>query len=190
MRNVLMTAILTGALSGPALAQTNIETLARTCNGCHGLGGVSVGSSMPSIGGLPRAYLARVMKEWKYGQRAAVTMNRIVRGFSDDEIDALATWFAAQPWTPVPQQAPAELLALGKRAVWTTCTDCHGMTGGDPDRDAPPLDGQWSKYMELELEKYRSPDLAMPHRQMGKAVDEVKPEDASAAVHWFGAQKR
>ena len=187
MRKSLL-ALAFACLSGTALARGDIEILARTCNGCHGVGGVSVGTSMPSIGGLPRDYLRKVMKQWKYDERTGITMPRIVKGFSDDEIDALAAYYARLPWVPVPQKASADLLARGKDAVTGKCEDCHGMTGNDPDVDAPKLNGQWSKYMELELEKYRSSEFRMTHRKMRKAVHEVKPAESAAAARWFGAQ--
>jgi sulfide dehydrogenase cytochrome subunit len=189
MRKSLL-ALAFASLTGTAMARGDIEILARTCNSCHGVGGVSAGASMPSIGGLPNDYLRKIMKQWKYDERSAITMNRIVKGLSDDEIDALAAYFARQPWMPVPQQASAAQLEKGKTAVTGKCEDCHGMTGNDPDVDAPKLNGQWSKYMELELEKYRSGDFKMPHRKMRKAVHEVKPADSAAAVRHFGAQGR
>lgn len=189
MRKLLLAVMLTG-LTSTAAAQTKIEVLARTCNACHGTGGVSAGTSMPSIGGLPREYLKRVMKQWKYDERSSITMGRIVKGLSDDEIDALAAFFAGQKWTPAPQKAAADTLAAGEEAVRRVCTDCHGMKGSDPDVDAPPLDGQWARYMAIEVEKYLSPEFKMPHRRMGKAVDEVKATEAEAAVRYFGAQSR
>ncbi len=191
MRKVLLAAaLMTGLTSTAAVAQTNIEGLARTCNACHGVAGVSAGLSMPSIGGLPRDYLRKVMKQWKYGERSAITMSRIVKGFSDDEIDALAAYFAKLDWVPAPQEAPAEVLSKGQLVISDICTDCHGGTGGDPDVDAPRLNGQWAHYMDLELEKYRSADFKMPHRKMKKSLDETQPAGASAAAHYFGAQKK
>jgi cytochrome c553 len=62
-KNILALALL--GLSATAAARDDIEVLARTCNGCHGVGGVSVGLSMPSIGGLPQQYLKNIMKQWK-----------------------------------------------------------------------------------------------------------------------------
>lgn len=176
------------SLSGTAMARGDIEILARTCNNCHGVGGVSAGASMPSIGGLPKEYLGKVMKQWKYDERTGITMPRIVKGFSDDEIDALAVYFARQPWVPVPQKASPELLSKGKATVSDNCEDCHGVTGNDPDVDAPRLNGQWAKYMELELEKYRSNEFRMPHRKMRKSANSASPADAAAAARYFGAQ--
>ncbi len=190
MRKLILAAVLTAmtGTGGTAWARGDIEILARTCNACHGVGGVSAGTTMPSIGGLPRDYLERVMKQWKYGERDGITMNRVVRGLSDDEIDALAAYFAAQPWVPSPQPAEDAVLTAGGKVVYEVCTDCHGLDGGDPDWDAPRLNGQWSKYLQLELEKYRSAEYLLPHRKMGKAVGEVEPTKASAAAVYFGAQ--
>ena len=36
------------------------------------------------------------MQEFRSGQRAGTVMDRIAKGFTDDEIQALAAWFAAQ----------------------------------------------------------------------------------------------
>jgi sulfide dehydrogenase cytochrome subunit len=189
MQKTLLALALVG-LAGTAAARGDIEVLARTCNSCHGVGGVSVGISMPSIGGLPREYLRSIMKEWKYDERSAITMGRIVKGFSDDEIDALAAYFSRQPWVPAPQQAAAAMLSRGRSAISENCEDCHGFTGSDPDVDAPKINGQWSKYMELELAKYRSKEFKMPHRKMKKAAQDMKPADVSAAARYFGAQNK
>ncbi len=189
MRKVLLALALAG-LTGTAIARGDIEILARTCNNCHGVGGVSVGTSMPSIGGLPKEYLRTIMKQWKYDERSAITMNRIVKGFSDDELDALAAYFAKQPWVPSPQRVSPELLAKGKSAISEKCEDCHGFTGNDPDVDVPKINGQWSRYMELELEKYRSMEFKMPHRKMKKAAQDMKPADLPAAARYYGAQAK
>jgi sulfide dehydrogenase cytochrome subunit len=177
-------------VSGSAMARGDVEGLARTCNNCHGVGGVSVGNSMPSIGGLPMGYLQNIMKQWKYDERSAITMNRVVKGLSDDEIDGLAAYFAKQPWVPTPQRVSTELLAQGKSAISEKCEDCHGLTGNDPDVDAPKINGQWAKYMELELEKYRSKEFKMPHRKMKKAAHEIKPVELPAAARYYGAQNK
>jgi sulfide dehydrogenase cytochrome subunit len=177
-------------VAAPALAVGNIEVLARTCNNCHGLNGVSVGTTMPSIGGLPKVYLANILKEWKYDKRGAITMNRIVKGLSDDEIDALAAYFAKLPWVPVSQPTSAENLAIGKTVINENCEDCHGATGSDPDVGAPKLNGQWARYMGLELEKYRDPEFRMTHRKMRKAARGLEEAEVHPVAEYYGAQDR
>ncbi|MFZ5483350.1 MAG: c-type cytochrome [Pseudomonadota bacterium] len=84
MRNRLEVAILAAglAVSGVSVAG-NIEALAHTCNNCHGMNGVSVGPTMPSIGGLSETYLKHVMLQWKSGERYSATMGRHFKGYSD-----------------------------------------------------------------------------------------------------------
>lgn len=176
------------ALAGTAQAGANVDPLARTCNGCHGVGGVSVSGPMPSIGGLPREYLKRIMKEWKYGERTAITMDRIVKGFSDDQIDALADYFSRQHWVPSPQAAPPVLLAKGKTVAGDDCRDCHGLTGNDPDVGVPRINGQWAQYMDLELMKYRSDDFKMPRGKMKKAARHLKAGETEPVSRYYGAQ--
>jgi cytochrome subunit of sulfide dehydrogenase len=36
------------------------------------------------------------MQAYRSGQRPATVMDRIAKGFSDDEIKAIAAWFSAQ----------------------------------------------------------------------------------------------
>ncbi|MFA5083134.1 MAG: hypothetical protein WC474_11355 [Hydrogenophilaceae bacterium] len=174
----------------PVHAGDNIEGLARTCYGCHGTNGVSVGQSMPSIAGLSADYLKTVMMEWKSGARASANMTRLISGYTDAEIAGLATYFAKLPWTPVVQKASKDVLAKGKEAT-DRCETCHGATGSEPDGDdVPRLNGQWAKYLELELMKYRDASFQMSHKKMIKNAQKMEAGDVAAAAQFYGAQSK
>ncbi len=83
-----------------ALAQPADPNLARnlaaSCAACHGTNGVSVGT-VASLAGAPRADLAARMQEFKSGKRAGTIMPQLAKGYSDEQIDLVAAWFAAQP---------------------------------------------------------------------------------------------
>ncbi len=183
--------VLLAAISIAPLANSadNIEGLARTCYSCHGTDGVSVGHSMPSIAGLPEQYLKTVMMEWKTGKRSSANMTRLISGYSDEEIAGLAAYFAKMKWTPVPQSASAALLAKGKE-VASKCEDCHGATGKSDDAETPSLNGQWAKYMELELDKYRDDGFTMPHKKMTKVARKLSQEEVDAVAAYFAAQSK
>ena len=51
---------------------------------------------IPRIAGKPAADIASQMVAFKAGQRAGTIMDRIAKGFSDDEIRAIAAWYAEQ----------------------------------------------------------------------------------------------
>lgn len=183
------TLALLAGLAGP-LQAASIEGLAYNCNNCHGTGGVSVGQSMPSIAGLSESYLKNIMMEWKSGARASANMTRLIKGYSDDEIAGLAAYYAKLPWTPVVQKAGADVMARGKEAT-ERCETCHGATGGQPDdADTPMLAGQWAKYMELELMKYRDESFQMTHRKMIRNARKMDEEGVATAAQFYGAHSK
>ena len=172
------------ALAGPT------EDLARSCNACHGLNGVSVGPSMPSIGGLPEAHLKNVLLQWKSGERYSATMGRHFTGYTEAELAALATYFSKLPYVPVPQKADDKVVAQGKVAT-DRCETCHGATGGTPDdAETPKLNGQWAEYLEMELMKYRTESVKMPHKKMRGNAKKLEEADVSAAAQFYAAQPK
>ena len=76
-------------------ADTRARSLAATCANCHGTGGISVGD-VPSLAGKPREETARMMQEFKSGARPGTIMNQLAKGYTDEQIEALAGWFALQ----------------------------------------------------------------------------------------------
>ena len=74
-----------------------VKSLASTCANCHGTNGVAVaGSSVTSLAGLDKAYTVAQMKAFKTGTRPATVMHQLSKGYSDAQIEVLATYFAAQ----------------------------------------------------------------------------------------------
>ena len=107
IKNLATLAILAVSLFGladTAFAQTNagkdtlfVKSLAATCANCHGTNGrVVEGSSVVSIAGLDKAYMIAQMKAFKDGTRPATIMHQLSKGYSDAQIETLATYFAAQ----------------------------------------------------------------------------------------------
>ncbi len=192
MRRSLLTALASMGLlfAGAGMAADPIEGLARTCNNCHGMGGVSAGLSMPSIGGLNEHYLEQIMLQWKRDERASGTMGRLIKGYSDEEIVALAKYFSKLSWTPVNQPMSDRVVRHGGD-VTERCEPCHGPSGSQPD-DAltPVINGQWARYMELELMKYRDDGFTMPHKKMrGNALRLDAADLPTAAQHYSGQNR-
>jgi cytochrome subunit of sulfide dehydrogenase len=168
-----------------AYAADPIEALAITCNNCHG-DGHSAGGSMPSIGGQPEAYLKNILMQWKKGERYSATMGRLIKGYSDGELAALAHYFSQQPWTPLAQQFDADKVEKGKAKADALCAVCHGPTGGEPaEDDTPKLNGQTAQYMEMELMKYRDESITMPNKTMRQIAMMLNEEDIAALAEYF-----
>lgn len=88
--------------SMPVMAQDAATAMhqradAATCANCHGSEGRAVpGSSVPSIAGLPRDYMVAQMKAFKDGSRPATVMHQLTKGLTDQQIQSMADYFAAQ----------------------------------------------------------------------------------------------
>ena len=75
---------------------TQARDVAAGCSACHGTNGASVGQ-LPSLAGAPRAEIILKMQEFKSGKRQGTIMPQLAKGYTDDQIDLAATWFASQP---------------------------------------------------------------------------------------------
>jgi cytochrome subunit of sulfide dehydrogenase len=68
---------------------------AASCSGCHPAHRL-VDTAVPRLVGRNPDELVAAMQAFKSGQREATVMDRIAKGFSEDEIKAIAAWYAAQ----------------------------------------------------------------------------------------------
>jgi cytochrome c553 len=68
---------------------------AAACSGCHPAS-TRTSSPVPRLAGLDRALILKAMQDFRSGQRAATVMDRISKGFTDDEVQAIAAWYATQ----------------------------------------------------------------------------------------------
>jgi len=85
------------------------------CIACHGKELLGVAPAIPGLLGLPRDYLSAQLGAWKVGTRKAATpdcMGSIAKQLSEAEVNAVATWLAAQPLPADarPAAAPADEL--------------------------------------------------------------------------------
>lgn len=90
---VLLGALFVSPLQGQAQTAPTPPILGMTCTACHGPGGKSQGP-IPSLAGLPAEHIASAMKAFKSGERPATLMDRIAKGYTDEEIEAMAKYFA------------------------------------------------------------------------------------------------
>ena len=72
------------------------ERLAATCTACHGAGGTTTGNTLPPLAGQPKEALLASLKAFKEGSRPATIMTQLARGYTDEQLEQIAAWFAAQ----------------------------------------------------------------------------------------------
>ncbi|MDI9336658.1 MAG: c-type cytochrome [Gammaproteobacteria bacterium] len=93
-------ALLAGGMAVPVLAQDaqtlQVRALAATCANCHGTDGRSPeGSAVPSLAGMPRDYLIGEMKKFVSGERPATIMHQLAKGYSDQQMVQMASYFSS-----------------------------------------------------------------------------------------------
>jgi cytochrome subunit of sulfide dehydrogenase len=99
MKPLLLASLLLIVCMEPAMAQGADPNLARniaaSCANCHGTNGVSQGG-IPSLAGQAKADLARKMQDYKAGRTQGTIMPQLAKGYTDEQIELMAGWFAAQ----------------------------------------------------------------------------------------------
>jgi cytochrome c553 len=91
--------VLVAALASVTLgaqAQDRARQLASACAICHGTDGQAVTKEVVSLAGRPRDDIAAQLRAFRDGQRPATVMHQIAKGYTDEQIDALAAFFASQ----------------------------------------------------------------------------------------------
>jgi cytochrome subunit of sulfide dehydrogenase len=68
---------------------------ALSCSGCHSPSATDT-STPPRLIGRDPAKTVAALQEFRSGQRAATIMDRVVKGFTPEEIQAIAAWYGAQ----------------------------------------------------------------------------------------------
>jgi cytochrome c553 len=83
----------------PGLARAEPTTgarLAATCAACHGTAGNTQGSTLPRLAGQSQQTLSATLHAFKTGQRESTIMTQIAKGYTDEQLELLAAYFAAQ----------------------------------------------------------------------------------------------
>lgn len=101
MRRVLLPGLaaallLVGSTAGAAEPPPGGPPGASSCTGCHASKKIA-DSVIPRIAGRKAEDIVTFMREYRSGAWPSSVMGRIAKGFDDQQIDAIAAWFAAQP---------------------------------------------------------------------------------------------
>lgn len=97
-RAVALLVLLSVPWAGAAPAADMPPAGAAACSGCH-LPALADGP-VPRLAGRPAAEIAEQMQAFRSGARPATVMDRIAKGFTDDEIRRIAAWFERHPAKP------------------------------------------------------------------------------------------
>ncbi len=95
-RTFILSALLVAAsMSAYAGEDLRAFMLSASCAACHGTDGESP-DSIPTIQGKSAKYIADKLKQYKADKGSPTVMNRLAKGYSDEEIEQIAAWFEAR----------------------------------------------------------------------------------------------
>ena len=169
------------------------------CARCHGFDGASDGSgAFPRLDGQSAQYLAEQLRHFASGHRQNALMQPIARGLKDDEIEAVAQYYASLHAVSFPSHpVPTQLRDLGKQVAEVgdlsvrvqACESCHGPNGeGEPIAGVPYLGGQYSHYIEVQIQMFRQG--YRKSQQMVVPAHNLSQQDIIAVADYFEESSR
>lgn len=164
MKKLIVSLFVIAGLTGFTQAAGNAEAgeaLTAVCAACHGADGNSAVGTFPKLAGQGEPYLLKQLMDVKNGDRVILTMSGLLDPFTDQQLEDIAAFYAAQS-VQVGEADPA-LVDLGEALYKAgnaetgvpACTGCHSPTGqGNSIGGFPALGGQHAEYTALQLEKF------------------------------------
>lgn len=73
------------------------RNLAATCANCHGTNGHAVkGAGMDALAGMEKSKALQKLADFRSGAKPATIMHKISKGYTEEQLDLIAAYFAAQ----------------------------------------------------------------------------------------------
>ena len=184
-----------------SIQAADIEAMAADCDGCHGEGGVSQWDDMPTIAGIDAFTHSDALYVYRDNERTcaesnyrlgdtsrSATMCDVVANMSDDDIEAIAEYYAALDFVPASQPFDAALAEAGAAIHKRECDRCHSDGGSNPEDEAGILAGQWMGYMRASFEQYAAGSRPQD-RKMKEKMDPLSADDVEALLHYYASQQ-
>jgi len=164
--------------------------------------GNSVAAVNPKLAGQFARYLQKQMDNFKaQGGKKALRENPImagmVAGLSDEDMGAVAAYFAAQTLKPA-AASDKDLAAQGQK-IWrggiaargvAACAGCHGPDGAGIPGVYPRLSGQFPEYLDAQLKLFRAGGRANDPGGMMRGVAARMTDEEIKAVAQYAAGLR
>ncbi|MGR3496907.1 c-type cytochrome [Citreimonas sp.] len=167
------------------------------CVTCHGANGRGDGSGVfPRLAGLPGWYMYKQLMDYASGARPNEIMTGIAQKLTEEEMEAVATYYAAidAPFRNVTGEISPDLLQWGGMlgAVGSAekgipaCVNCHGPSGTGNPPSVPYLAGQYATYMEHQLMLWREGTRDNdPMNVMSAIASKMSDEDMRAVSEYY-----
>jgi cytochrome c553 len=189
MLRAFMHAALLMAAGTTAQAQTAVspERL-ELCAACHGPGGNSKMEKIPSIAGQPEFFLLNSLVLIREGVRNVEAMAPFMKDMKDDEIQALATYFAAQKPERTDEPIDQAQAQRGAQLVDPRhCSSCHkpDLSG---EQVAPRIAGQRIDYLIDAITAFRDSTRIGGDPAMSSAAQGLSDADITALANYAASK--
>jgi cytochrome subunit of sulfide dehydrogenase len=180
------------SLTVNAQAPTEASMLANACAACHGTNGSSQGPATPSIAGISPDYFIDAMEAFKEDDRPATVMNRIAKGYSEEQIETMSKFFSSQTLIPTTQKTNTSLVEKGDALHTTHCEKCHEDGGRASDDDAGILASQKMPYLRYTISDILTGKREIPTKmllKLRKIHKHMGQDGIEQLLHFYAAQK-
>jgi sulfide dehydrogenase cytochrome subunit len=168
-------------------ADASVIALAEgACNSCHRAGV----PFMPLIAGQPEAYLKTIMRQHRDGTRHSLVMGDLLKAYSNENIDALAKYYANANWISSGEMTHPDLVNAGAELHQRRCAGCHGADGRKAVGMTPRLAGQTISYTMTQLNSFLDPKTPLPNEVMRMVLKGLSPRDVEALAHFYAAEPK
>ena len=167
------------------------------CAACHGEAAPSPYTGVPTIHGQPATALENALYDFRATIRPCrkpecspgqscpdLDFCAIVHELSDEDIAALAAWYAAQPYASMSQDWNPGLAARGEALHAAHCESCHSGGGLSPENQATILRGQPKSYLHAAMRDFRH-DRRIAVAEMDVTLRDLSEEDIAALVEFY-----
>jgi len=190
------------AIAGLALIATQVQAnslvdgsadagkaKALTCTACHGPEGNSISAMWPNIAGQNAPYLLAQLAAFKDGSRVDPLMTSQAMMVSEQDMADLSAFYSSQAVQA--GSADEKLVELGQKIYRggnpasgvSACIGCHGPSGaGNPAASFPSLSGQHAKYVENQLNTFKSGERSNDAGKMMRTIASKMTEQEIKAV--------
>jgi cytochrome c553 len=182
--------------AGEAISQKGNAAGAAACIACHGATGEGqAATGFPRLANQSRMYLAQQLKSYQDGSRNNAVMMPIAKALSDTDIENVSAYFESiqsPPFAKAPNVS-ANVLKRGRQLAEVgdqkislqSCENCHGPGGTGQAPAIPYIAGQYSVYLEGQLQAWKNGGRKTNHQHMGYIANSLNDKDIKTISAYF-----
>ena len=191
---------LSGILSLEVASAADVARMVEPCFACHGKDGVSIEAEVSSIAGYSEDYFSYSLEMYQKKERPCIeaeyhtgrnkgqktSICEIVKGMSENAIELMSEYFAAQKFVRSRKTYDVELAKQGEEIHINKCDECHSKAGSSPEDNAGFLGGQKMDYLREQIKFVRN-GHRFTSKKMRLRLEALGDAELEAVVHYYGS---